>query len=245
MNQAEVTKLMSKLRFAIKPTHRRLSNPDGPEGRLNKIRKTVTALIKYERIELKYPRCDESRGYAERVSEENFIEISIHIQRVFLLFISIALQLISDAIRHGDTHAPTMEMADYWILEKQYVHKLFKVLVPRLQNCPVSYTRMYRAPKPYPGDNWQRAILELRGHPFPSLTPESVHNRNFIQNVLLDEAKKEYRREKYARIAEQLAPLTSESGKNENVDSDATEKTETVPNNNDAPSDEKQDDKRK
>lgn len=27
----------------------------------------VTALIKYERIELYYPRADETRGYAERV----------------------------------------------------------------------------------------------------------------------------------------------------------------------------------
>lgn len=68
MNQADVTKLVSKLRFAIKPKHRRLSTPDGPEGRLEKMRKTVTALIKYERIELNYPRADESRGYAERVN---------------------------------------------------------------------------------------------------------------------------------------------------------------------------------
>lgn len=102
-----------------------------------------------------------------------------------------------------------MEMADYWILEKQYVHKLFKVLVPRLQHCPISYTRMYRAPKPYPGSDYERAVLELRGHPFPSITPDTYRNRNFIQNVLLDEAKKEYRRQKYMEMAEAMAPMTS------------------------------------
>lgn len=68
MNQAEVTKLMSQLRFKIQPKYRRLSQPKGPEGRLDKLRKTVTALIKYERIELFHPRADEARGYAERVS---------------------------------------------------------------------------------------------------------------------------------------------------------------------------------
>ena len=68
MNQAEVSKLMSQLKFAIKPTYRRLKNPDGPEGRLMKLRKTVTALLQYERLELHYNRADEARGYAERVS---------------------------------------------------------------------------------------------------------------------------------------------------------------------------------
>lgn len=151
---------------------------------------------------------------------------SNYVRALFKWFL-LSLQLISDAIRHGDAHAPTMEMVDFWILEKQYVHKLFKVLVPRLQACPLSYTRMYRAPKPYPGENVDIAVMELRGHPFPSLTTNTSYNRNFIQNVLLEEAKKEYRREKYARIAEKLAPLTTE-GKSESVDGDASQKVETV-----------------
>ena len=68
MNQAEVTKLMSQLRIAINPTARKLRNVNGLEGRLQKIRKTVTALIKHERIELNYNRANEARGYVERVS---------------------------------------------------------------------------------------------------------------------------------------------------------------------------------
>lgn len=69
MNQAEVSKLMSQLRVAIPPKHRKFKNPEGPEGRLKKLRKTVNALFKYERIELNYNRAHEARGYAERVKK--------------------------------------------------------------------------------------------------------------------------------------------------------------------------------
>lgn len=68
MNQAEVSKLVSKLRIKVPPKHRNLKNTKGPEGRIDKLRKTVTGLIKFERIELNYNRGDEARQYAERVS---------------------------------------------------------------------------------------------------------------------------------------------------------------------------------
>lgn len=111
-----------------------------------------------------------------------------------------------------------MAMADFWIKEKQYIHKLFKVIVPRLQNCPIAYTKMYKAPITYPDlANRQRAVLELRGNPFPALKPELGVNRNFIHNVLLDEAKKEYRRKKYAQLnAESVA--ASESTKSNDIE---------------------------
>lgn len=67
MNQADVTKLMSQLRVAIPAKPRKLRNYAGPEGRLLKLRKTVTALVKHERIELNYDRAHEARGYIERV----------------------------------------------------------------------------------------------------------------------------------------------------------------------------------
>lgn len=72
MNNADVTKLMSALKFKILPKHRKMRNPEGPPGRLNKLRKTVTALIKHERIELNTERADEARGYAERVNYFKF-----------------------------------------------------------------------------------------------------------------------------------------------------------------------------
>lgn len=116
-----------------------------------------------------------------------------------------AERLISEAIRYGDCHKPTMEMADYWLIEKQLVHKLFKVLVPRFQDYNVSYTKLYRAPKPpIPGDQNPKAVLELRGHPYPSLLPDNSSNKNLIHNVLLEEAKRAYRAKKYAEIAAKI-----------------------------------------
>lgn len=121
----------------------------------------------------------------------------------FLIFIMlhILFQLISDAIRYGDCHKATMEMADYWLVEKQLVHKLFKVLVPRYENYNVSYIRMLSAPRPFPDGQNLKAVLELKGNPYPSLLPDGSFNRNLIHNVLLDEAKKAYRAEKNKEIA--------------------------------------------
>ncbi|XP_037934296.1 39S ribosomal protein L17, mitochondrial-like [Teleopsis dalmanni] len=183
MNQADVSKLISQLRIAVRPTHRRLKNPNGPEGRLLKLRKTITALVKHERIELNYNRADEARGYAEL--------------------------LISNAIRHGDRHKETMELANYWLLEKQLVHKLFKVLAPRFESTNLAYTRMYKAPREYPGIYYKRSVLELRGNPYPSLLPDLSTNRNLLHNVLLDEARKDYRREKLAEIANKIAAAST------------------------------------
>lgn len=67
MNQAELSRLVSTLRVSVKPRHRQMATPEGPAGRLKALRATVTALLKYERIELYYNRADEARGYAERV----------------------------------------------------------------------------------------------------------------------------------------------------------------------------------
>ena len=69
MSQADVSKLVSKLRINIRPRHYKLKNPRGPEGRLDNLRNIVTGLIKHERLELSYRTADEARGYAERVSK--------------------------------------------------------------------------------------------------------------------------------------------------------------------------------
>lgn len=76
MNQADVAKLVSKLRIRVPSQPNRLRSPQGPEGRLNKLRKTVTGLIKYERIELNYPRAHEARQYVERVKYPYLLEYS-------------------------------------------------------------------------------------------------------------------------------------------------------------------------
>ncbi|XP_011637734.1 39S ribosomal protein L17, mitochondrial [Pogonomyrmex barbatus] len=177
MNQANVEKLVSKLKYNVKP-RRQFKNPDGPEGRLHKLRKTLTALIKYERLELNYPKADETRGYVD--------------------------QLIFEAIRHGPTHKETMDMANFWIIEKQLIHKLFKVLVPRYQNYTTSFTKLHKAPNVYPIGHYQRAILELRGNIYPKLEQFNPYERNLLHNILLDAAKKEYRMEKYKEIADNI-----------------------------------------
>lgn len=108
-----------------------------------------------------------------------------------------------------------MEMANYYIHEKQYIHKLFKVLVPRFRDMPLSYTRMYKAPPEYPKYGSRPcALLELRGNPFPPVKPDMSMNRNMIHNVLLHHAKIEYRREKYERA-------TAESTVNEQAEKSA------------------------
>ena len=61
----------------------------GPEGRLNILGNEITDLFKYERIELSLHKAEEVQGYAER--------------------------LICEAIRNGDRHRATMELADFWI----------------------------------------------------------------------------------------------------------------------------------
>lgn len=56
-----------------------------------------------------------------------------------------------------------MELANFWIIEKQFIHKLFKVLVPRYENYTTSFTKLHNAPCIYPGYAFKRAILELKG----------------------------------------------------------------------------------
>jgi large subunit ribosomal protein L17 len=56
-----------------------------------------------------------------------------------------------------------MEIADFWLTEKQLVHKLFKVLVPRYENYQTAYTRLVLAPNVVGARYMNQAILELRG----------------------------------------------------------------------------------
>lgn len=159
-----------------------MKNWDGPAGRAVKIQKTLTALIKHERIELFYNRADETRGYVD--------------------------QLISEAIRRGPEDKSMMELADYWILEKQLVHKLFKVLVPRYRDYTTSYTRLLKAPFMYPGVHYTVAVLELRGNIYPSLDQRYPHEGSLLHNVLLEEARREVRLQKYKDIAAEMAHKT-------------------------------------
>lgn len=86
---------------------------------------------------------------------------------------------------------------------------------------------MYKAPKIYPDITfWDRAVIELRGNPFPLIKPTQSANRNFIHNVLLDEAKKEYRRKKYAQLSVESQEMAA--GKPDPIDEMAEQLEKTV-----------------
>lgn len=46
--------------------------------------------------------------------------------------------------------------------------------------------------------------ITFLGNPFPPILPQRIDQKNFIHNVLLDEAKKAYRADKYAEITKSL-----------------------------------------
>jgi len=144
-------------------------SPNGPEQRIQRLRQIVSGLIRYERIEPKYDSGEEARQYAER--------------------------LIYLAIKNGDKHKHTMEMADYWLLEKDLIHKLFKVLVPRFQNSHSSFTQLHKKAIEYPhtsGDGKSQAVLELKGNPYPPVNPHKRDTKFLLSNILLSAARKDF-----------------------------------------------------
>ena len=60
---------------------------------------------------------------------------------MFICLLISILQLIAEAIKYGDRHRPTMEMASFWLTEKQLVHKLFKVsfFTAVFVDCVITY----------------------------------------------------------------------------------------------------------
>uniref|UniRef100_A0A8C3L407 Large ribosomal subunit protein bL17m n=1 Tax=Chrysolophus pictus TaxID=9089 RepID=A0A8C3L407_CHRPC len=78
-----------------------------------------------------------------------------------------------------------MRMADFWLTEKDLVHKLFKVLAPRFQPHPGSYTRMLHIPSRDCLDRAKMAVIELKGNPFPPLIRPRRDSEKTLLNQLL------------------------------------------------------------
>ena len=76
---------VTMLRIPIKVKHRHLPSAggrgSGPQGRINKMRELVTALIRHERIEGQHQWVDEARGYAERVSRKSVVSSALIIHK--------------------------------------------------------------------------------------------------------------------------------------------------------------------
>ncbi|ELU02824.1 hypothetical protein CAPTEDRAFT_227588 [Capitella teleta] len=163
------------LRFGIRNRPRRLSKAmgrkedghgTGPPGRLERMTIIVNSLVRHERIEGSHQYMDEARGYTERL-------------------LQIAAQ--------GDKNHEAMDVANYWLKDKDLIHKLFKVLVPRYENYTTCATRMWTLPVEYPGGKNKTSILELKGNPWPPVVPNPRNNSKSLINVLLHNAKKDYR----------------------------------------------------
>lgn len=178
MNQARVDRLLAKMNYKMMKIPRLMKQPKGPQGRLLMMQKTTTLVVKHERVEANYNRLDECRGYIE--------------------------QLISQAIRRGPNDVHMMKLADFWLLEKQLIYKLFDVLVPRYKDHVGAYTTMHNAPQIYPGPERLRAILELKGNPYPPVPSARHDGRHLLHNILLLEAKREYNIAKSNREREHL-----------------------------------------
>ncbi|NXP26238.1 RM17 protein, partial [Scytalopus superciliaris] len=133
----------------------------GPRGRLDLLRNLVTALVRHERIEAPWARADEMRGYAERVS------------------------------RAGPGRAGVGASAVAPGSEKDLIHKLFKVLAPRFEPHPGSYTRLLQIPNRDGLDRAKMAVIELKGNPLPPL----VRPRRDSDKTLLNQLLRGYREE--------------------------------------------------
>ncbi|CAM2094774.1 large ribosomal subunit protein bL17m [Caretta caretta] len=136
--------------------HRRLGL--GPRSRLDMLRNLVTALVRHERIETHWARADEMRVYAER---------------------------LIDYAKRGDADEAAMRMADFWLTEKDLIHKLFKVLAPRFQAHSGNYTRLLQIPNRENLDRAKMAVIEYKGNPFPPLIVLHRDNEKTLLNQLL------------------------------------------------------------
>lgn len=163
---------------------------NNPSGQLYGQALKVTQLIRDERIVLGYNRATEIRPQVER--------------------------LIVEAMRNGDRHRPTMELANFWLVDKSLVHKLFKELVPRYANYSSAFTAIHHLGidysfydrtitevkksrghrEPTKGD----VVLEMRGNGLPPITRPKLDKSGLLTNVLLSSARERYYLETKAAI---------------------------------------------
>jgi len=162
-----------------------------PFRRLLAIGDQMTELIRYERIEGNRVNLQDVRIYTEL--------------------------LLQIAIANGDRHRPTMELVDFYIKDKDLIPKIFQVLVPRFVggtashggpssdmspsptslSLPTRFTDFYNLPpenmryirQEHNRQIVMRGVLELRGHPWPSVVPRRRDRSGLITNVLLRAAK--------------------------------------------------------
>lgn len=188
-----------RLPFLARATKFKIKSPidNNPAGQLYNLSIQLSNLFRDERIVLHYPKATEVRPQAER--------------------------LIVEAIRHGDRHKPTMELANYWLREKNLVHKLFKVFVPRYENYASAFTALHMLGMDYDKASWTitersklrrsqtyihprgEAVLEMRGNCLPPIKRPYLDRSNLLTNVLLNSARENYsKRQQQSQQQQQL-----------------------------------------
>lgn len=123
-----------------------------------------------------------------------------------------------------------MARANYWLIDKQMVHKLFKVLAPKYKDYLVSYTRMWKAPRIYPGMYTDRCVLELRNNPYPSLDPVNTKNPLFLHNILLSQARLEFKQSEESKLVQALREEEAEAKKQKNLKASENADSSSLPN---------------
>lgn len=149
-----------------------------PPGQLFALTFTLTNLFKDERIVIGYNRASEIRPYAER--------------------------LIVDAMRYGDKHRPTMDMANWWLRDKSMIHKLFNEFVPRYKDYRSAFTAIHNLGQNYrlremTMTDWKDfkgrfgtrgdAVLEMRGNELPPIVRPKLYREGLLTNILIDGAR--------------------------------------------------------
>ncbi|CAF1016315.1 unnamed protein product [Didymodactylos carnosus] len=144
----------------------------GLQARHEKLKTIITDLLRHERVEGYIRPYDEARQYVER--------------------------LIEMGKKYGDRHVGTMQLMDYWINEKDIIYKMFKVYVPRYLKTDGPYTNSYRLPiergeNCYGSNVKQNIVVEMKDNPYPRIIPDTRNYSNILTNVLIDQARKEYK----------------------------------------------------
>lgn len=183
-----------RIPFLIRAKPYRIKVPEqygnNPSGQLKGLAFSVTKLIKDERIVLPYNRATEIRPQVER--------------------------LIVEAMRNGDRHRPTMDLANFWLIDKSLIHKLFKELVLRYQDYSSAFTAMHLLGMDYSYYNKTitevkegprfcepkrgEVVLELRENGLPPIIRPKLNKSGLLTNVLLASAKEKYQLESKVAI---------------------------------------------
>lgn len=182
-----------RIPFLVRAKPYRLKVPqqfgNNPSGQLKGLAFKVTDLIRDERIVLNYNKATEIRPHVER--------------------------LIVDAMIYGDRHRPTMALANFWLLDKSMIHKLFKELVPRYRDYPAAFTAIHHIGMDY--DLYKRTmteiardrhleprrgecVLELRGNNLPPIKRPKLNRSELLTNMLLQGARESRQLELRAAI---------------------------------------------